>query len=203
MTKINQTKAKNLSTRDKIIGIAEQLFTKYSYGAVSMNDIANMVKTTKAALYYHFKSKEDLFTEVLNDAFEDFSSHLEEILKKKISLDKKFRELLVTYINFSLKKRDLAKLMMQKLSKKDKKIIRLLRDLKKSLIYQIEPIVKEIMILKGHIKKADSRLITLFLIGALNALITSEIITPSGNWQAEQVADQVTSLVFNDKVIKY
>jgi len=196
MTNISQTKLKSYSTKNKIICIAEQLFTKYSYATVSMNDIANMVKTTKAALYYHFKNKEELFFNVLDEAFTEFSQNLELVLKKDISLEKKFNEMVATYINFSLEKKDLAKLMMQKLSKKDKKIVQFLSNLKNKIIDQIEPLVKEILQFRAFPKNTDSRLITFLIIGVLNTFITNEIIMQSCNWSVKQIANQITSLVF-------
>ena len=197
MTNISQAKLKNYSTKDKIIAIAEQLFTKYSYGAVSMNDIANMVKTTKAALYYHFKSKEELFFNVLNQSFIEFSQALGQVLKKDISLDKKFNEMVATYINFSLEKKDLAKLMMQKLSKKDKKIIHLLDKIKSKIIDQIEPLIKEVLKFRNFPKSADSRLVAFLIIGVLNTALTNEMVIKSCDWSAEQIADQITSLIFS------
>ncbi|MDP3052640.1 MAG: TetR/AcrR family transcriptional regulator [bacterium] len=197
MTNISQAKFKNYSTKDKIICIAERLFTKYSYATVSMNDIANMVKTTKAALYYHFKDKEELFFYVLNEAFSEFSEALEQVLKKDISLEKKFNKLLITYIDFSLKRKDLAKLMMQGLSKKDKKIIQLLGKIKNKIIDLIEPLIKEILQYRGFSKSTDSRLVTFLIIGVLNTVITSDIVMKYSDWDAEQIADQITALVFS------
>jgi len=189
----------NTNTKEKIIATAETLFSKYSYGAVSMNDIANVVKATKAALYYHFKSKEELFIEMAKEVFKDFSNIIDEVLSKDIPLEKKFKEFLATYINFSVEKRDLTRLMMQKFSKNDEKIIKLLHEFKQKIINQIEPLVNEILMLKGLTKKADSRLLTLLLIGSLNALITSEMIKSPNNLPAIEVADQVASLIFTNK----
>jgi hypothetical protein len=117
-------------------------------------------------------------------------------------LEKKFKEVLRTYISFSLSKRDLAKLMMQKFSKKDNKLIKLMHGFKQAIIDQVDPLIKEIMVLKNFDKKIDSKLITLLLIGALNALVTSEIIIESNNWNADQISDQVTSMIFSDNKLK-
>ena len=196
MSNINQIKQEICPTKDKIIKIAENLFSKFNYLAVTMDDIANMLKITKHALYYHFKSKEDLFIEMTKKIFQNFSSILDEILIKKIPLEEKFKELSIAYMNFSLEKRDLGRLMMQKFSKKDKKIIKLMREFKQIIIKQIEPLVKDILILKGRNKNLDSRLITLFLIGALNTLVASKMTMDSNNWKVEQAVDQITSLIF-------
>ena len=202
MSQINEVKQEVCSTKNKIIDIAESLFSRFNYLAVTMDDIADMLKITKPALYYHFKSKEELFIEMAKDIFKDFSNIIDEVLTRDIPLEKKFKEVLRVYINFSLEKRDLGRLMMQKFSKKDKKIIKLMRGFKQAIIGQIDPLINEIMILKNYDKKIDSKLVTLLLIGALNALATSEITIKSNNWNANQISNQVASMIFtNNKQI--
>jgi AcrR family transcriptional regulator len=202
MSRTNQAKQEVNSTKGKIIDSAESLFLKFNYLSVTMDDIAGMLHISKPALYYHFKNKEDLFIEMAKDVFKDFSGALNEAITKDMPLEKKFKEVLRTYISFSLSKRDLAKLMMQKFSKKDNKLIKLMHGFKQAIIDQVDPLIKEIMVLKNFDKKIDSKLITLLLIGALNALVTSEIIIESNNWNADQISDQVTSMIFSDNKLK-
>ena len=52
--------------RAKILKISEQLFTEYGYNAVSIRDISEACNLTKAALYYHFPSKDALYGEVID-----------------------------------------------------------------------------------------------------------------------------------------
>lgn len=40
---------------------AEQLFSKTGYAATSMEDICEVTERSKGSIYYHFKSKEELF----------------------------------------------------------------------------------------------------------------------------------------------
>jgi AcrR family transcriptional regulator len=52
------------STRERILDIALELFTEHGYDKTSLRDIAERLGTTKAALYYHFKSKSDILLEL-------------------------------------------------------------------------------------------------------------------------------------------
>ena len=52
------------STRERILDIALELFTEQGYDKTSLRDIADRLGTTKAALYYHFKSKSDILLEL-------------------------------------------------------------------------------------------------------------------------------------------
>jgi AcrR family transcriptional regulator len=50
-----------VSTRDRILDIALDLFTENGYDQTSLREIAERLSLTKAALYYHFASKEEIF----------------------------------------------------------------------------------------------------------------------------------------------
>jgi AcrR family transcriptional regulator len=49
-------------TRQRILDVALDLFVEQGYEKTSLREIAERVGVTKAALYYHFQSKEDIIT---------------------------------------------------------------------------------------------------------------------------------------------
>src|SRR5690606_37318230 len=55
-------------TRDRILAVALELFAQHGYAGTSIRDIADRMGITKAAVYYHFRSKVDLLAEVLQPA---------------------------------------------------------------------------------------------------------------------------------------
>lgn len=62
----------DFETRRRILEAARELFTTKGFKGVSMRDVAEVVKVTPAALYYHFpQGKEELFIEVVKRIFED------------------------------------------------------------------------------------------------------------------------------------
>jgi len=52
------------STRERILDVALELFTKQGYDKTSLRDIAERLGITKAALYYHFERKQDILLEL-------------------------------------------------------------------------------------------------------------------------------------------
>jgi AcrR family transcriptional regulator len=54
-------------TRARIQRIAVELFTEHGYEGTSLREIAEHLGVTKAALYYHFKSKEDIILSLVQD----------------------------------------------------------------------------------------------------------------------------------------
>ncbi|MGO9208142.1 MAG: TetR/AcrR family transcriptional regulator [Candidatus Limnocylindrales bacterium] len=49
-----------VSTRERILDIALELFTEHGYEKTSLRQIAESLGYSKAAIYYHFPSKEDI-----------------------------------------------------------------------------------------------------------------------------------------------
>ncbi len=55
-----------LTTRDKILDAAEQLFADRGYARASIRAITDRARVNLSVAYHYFESKESLFTEVLN-----------------------------------------------------------------------------------------------------------------------------------------
>ncbi|MDO3684261.1 TetR/AcrR family transcriptional regulator [Micromonospora sp. C28ISP2-4] len=54
-------------TRERIQAVALELFTEQGYEKTSLREIAERLGVTKAALYYHFKSKDEIVTSLVDD----------------------------------------------------------------------------------------------------------------------------------------
>ncbi|KES03681.1 TetR family transcriptional regulator [Streptomyces toyocaensis] len=65
------------NTRQRIQDVALELFAEQGYEKTSLREIAEHLDVTKAALYYHFKTKE----EILVSIFEDLSRPVEELIE--------------------------------------------------------------------------------------------------------------------------
>ncbi|MGW0069548.1 TetR/AcrR family transcriptional regulator, partial [Streptosporangium sandarakinum] len=59
--------SEHADTRTRIQETALRLFTEQGYEATSLREIAEALGVTKAALYYHFKSKEEIITSLVED----------------------------------------------------------------------------------------------------------------------------------------
>ncbi|MGW1722220.1 TetR/AcrR family transcriptional regulator [Streptomyces sp. NPDC002306] len=65
------------NTRQRIQDVALELFAEQGYEKTSLREIAEGLDVTKAALYYHFKTKE----EILVSIFEDLTRPIEELIE--------------------------------------------------------------------------------------------------------------------------
>jgi AcrR family transcriptional regulator len=63
-------------TRERIQSVALKLFAEQGYEKTSLREIAERLSVTKAALYYHFKSKED----IVRSFTEDYVTELDALI---------------------------------------------------------------------------------------------------------------------------
>jgi AcrR family transcriptional regulator len=57
----------DVDTRTRIQQIAIELFTENGYEATSLREIAERLGVTKAALYYHFRTKDEIIQSLVDD----------------------------------------------------------------------------------------------------------------------------------------
>jgi AcrR family transcriptional regulator len=65
------------NTRQRIQDVALELFAEQGYEKTSLREIAERLDVTKAALYYHFKTKE----EIIVSLFEDLTQPMEDLIE--------------------------------------------------------------------------------------------------------------------------
>ncbi len=83
-------------TRNKILTVADKLFSRFGFHKTSMDEIAKISRKAKGSLYYHFASKEELFTAVVSTEIENLKTQLSIIVNdKSLRADEKLKRYLV------------------------------------------------------------------------------------------------------------
>ncbi len=71
--------------REQILTTAKSMFIQQGYHGLAMRQISEALGVSKAALYYHFKDKEELFLAILTSYLNDIESLLDRILAEQAS----------------------------------------------------------------------------------------------------------------------
>lgn len=74
-------KDKALTTKNKLIDIAESLFTKHGYDNVSVDRIVETAGLAKGTFYVHFKSKDELFISLISEYVEAVDLDYQEFIE--------------------------------------------------------------------------------------------------------------------------
>ena len=88
-----------INVKDLIVDSATKYFSKYGFHKTTMNEIAKNIHKAKGVLYYYFKSKEELFNEVLKKELGDVKYELSKI----INSDKDYLTVIKQYFITRLK----------------------------------------------------------------------------------------------------
>ena len=77
MSSAGMLDGRRTDTRDHIQAVALELFAERGYDGTSLREIADRLGVTKSALYYHYRSKD----EILTSAIEEFLGELDGLLR--------------------------------------------------------------------------------------------------------------------------
>lgn len=70
------------SSREKILDVAEALFARRGYAGVGLREVADQVGLGKSSLFHHFRSKAQLYGEVLDRVLQRIGERLDPVLAR-------------------------------------------------------------------------------------------------------------------------
>lgn len=111
--------------RKFILGTAESIFARKGYRQTSVDDIAEETQFSKATLYRYFRSKSDIFSEVIHSSFQEASNEILKIRKKHKSTESKLKDVVCYLLTYYRRKENIARIffvepdLMQKILKID------------------------------------------------------------------------------------
>jgi AcrR family transcriptional regulator len=93
-------------TRERMLRCALALFTEHGYEGASIQMVASGMGFSKAAVSYHFRTKEDLLTAVVEPAFSDLGAFFEKVGTGPLKPARR-REAIAEYVTLMVKHRGL------------------------------------------------------------------------------------------------
>lgn len=126
--------------REEILNGARDLFERFGFKKTTMEDIARQIGKSKSALYYYYKTKEEIFEAVILTDIETTQAKVAEAVKKESSAVNRFRVLFTSLLEdvkhkankFSIFKTDLYEnhfLFENIVKKRDSYIEELIKDI--------------------------------------------------------------------------
>lgn len=90
---------KSLSTKEKLLAAATELFIKKGVDRVGVREIAAKAGINLSLMNYYFQSKERLLEHIFENIIVSKATHLKEILDSSLPLDEKITRYTTEYIN--------------------------------------------------------------------------------------------------------
>ena len=160
-----ENESKNM--REQILTAAKSLFIQQGYHGLAMRQISEALGVTKAALYYHFKDKEELFLAMLTLYLDEMEIALDGIMAEPATCREKIRAFVEYVLGQPTEQRALIRLASQEMGQLSvparKKFERIYRE---KFIGKVEAILVSGME-KGEFKMLRPEVATWTLLGMM------------------------------------
>lgn len=152
----------------KIIDAAVDLFRKKGYRTASLDDVANELGITKAALYHYVESKEELLSAIFTQALKVIFEGTQRIEALELPPDKKLRQIIRNHItNIIIKNQSLVYVFFAEENQLPEKFSRMVRKKKREYDEILRGIIEE-GIASGVFEKVDPNLLVYTIVGMCN-----------------------------------
>jgi len=156
--------------RDAILDTSAKLFSQQGYKEVSIRDIAQACGMTNAALYYHFKNKEDLFLAMLERDHEQTLAALREAANGPGDLRADLKQLVACYAEVTCQRRQSFQTLWRDLRNvEDVRGHKLFGEMRSSFLRPLEERLAQAQA-AGEIQASDTRFYARLLHGMIMAL---------------------------------
>lgn len=112
-TVVEPSGAKAERTRAAILATAEDVFARQGYAATRLDDVAEALGLTRAALFYYYGDKQKLYDAMLADAFSGLAEKLEAVLAVEGSVVERIEMAVEAWIDTIIARPTLARLILR------------------------------------------------------------------------------------------
>ena len=102
-----------MNTKEKIQNVAIKMFSGKGYTETSMREISAELNISKAALYYHFSNKEEIFVSIIENIFKEIIKFNKELASQNIPTWEILKKWIEHTVNSSVKKDNIRQLIRQ------------------------------------------------------------------------------------------
>lgn len=179
-----------MNKKEEVINAARDLFTKYGYKKVSMDEIAKGANVTKKTIYSYFSDKEAMFKYFASEELQSMKEKIENDVNSSTSFIDRVSKILYESLLFR-KNSDLIKTIIKEISKNNTaECISFLKFYDGEIVSYIEEKIKQ-EIQNKTIKKCDAHL-TAFIIYKVYSSILFEY---DREIDEEKVTKEVTNIL--------
>jgi len=178
--KQTDTAAPDRSARERLLSGAADIFSSKGYAATSVGEIVAAAGVTKPVLYYHFKSKEGLYLELMADGLGKFHAAIAAALRcEEGTAADRIRRLCETLIGLALENLSISRLtrgirFSQPQGAPVFDVGEFPRTIQKALLRLVEQGVRS-----GEFAQVDPGELVWVIIGLLAACIDSNLVDPA------------------------
>ncbi|MCP2519486.1 TetR/AcrR family transcriptional regulator [Candidatus Aminicenantes bacterium AC-335-K20] len=94
MNREERKQREELMKKGDILEAAKKLFAKKGFSLTTVDEIARESAFSKATIYHYFRSKGEIFMEIIRKEYEKFMEKLESIIKSEMGFEEKMKKII-------------------------------------------------------------------------------------------------------------
>ncbi len=179
----------------EILKAAQELFYEKGYEKATTREISERVGISKAALYHHFKNKEEILFKICLIAADELISNMKAAIARNrtssLPLKEKLKDIMLEYARTYLKNKNFNKILLHEIEflPPDKK--RIILDKETENVHQFRNFLLELME-SGEIKKFNPTVMTFSIISSLHWLYFW--FKPQKGLSLEEIVEEIASM---------
>ncbi|MFQ6081806.1 MAG: TetR/AcrR family transcriptional regulator [Candidatus Aminicenantia bacterium] len=95
-----------------IIEAAREMFARKGFASTTMDEIAEKTEFSKVTIYHYFKSKKELLSQIIFNAYNDLLIITQKILHEKREIPEKIKDLIHLHLQFVQNNKNIFKIFM-------------------------------------------------------------------------------------------
>ena len=158
--------------KEHILLAASECFARFGYKKTTLEDIGQKIGLNKASIYYYFKNKEEIFTTLILNEFEQFMFKLHQEIEEDMDCEDKifmYFEKKLRYFQKSMILQQITEIELEKLeqliSTGQEISLKLENEEKEFIMKILEKCIKD-----GYIKDCNTEKVSVYLFSLVNGI---------------------------------
>lgn len=181
--------------RELIIEAAVQVFSSKGYHNTRMEEIANAAGIGKGTIYEYFKSKLQLFQEMLGDGFRVYYDNFDPEMMKQMPVEERLRIIFETHVRFCRDNKDLTRILFWDTEVIDEELREWGYAQRREKEERILAIIEE-GIARGELRDINPALVKIIITGSVAAM-WAPITLDGWDFEPELLARQASDILMN------
>jgi len=176
----------------RIFDAAIDVFSEYGFEKAKMDLIAEKANVAKGTIYYHFKSKEEIFFSLIEEGIENLLQELNSGTKNLRTGKEKLEKAIKVQIDYTFEYKDFTKILLSEVWGSEERQIKF-RNLLQKILLVLQQYIRQ-GIEEGSYQESDLELSATSIFGIIS--ITSlHTLLGELNYTPEQIFQHVQSMV--------
>ena len=175
-------------SKDAILNEAKRLFSVKGYRGTTLKDLTSSFNVSRPSIYYYYKSKMDILSELHSKGFNEANSNFDKILSTDLPTKEKFRKILEVHTRTLANDTELHKIFYLDEMEMSAKLRKEIKKRRKDYTDRIIEVYKKGMA-EGIFKQIDPKVAVYLLLGACNWLTIWY--SPKKNIEPEQIVQSL------------